>query len=179
MYWCLFQPSNAPLLTDNHRWVQSHTWVQTQHQRTCNKCSSVISLMLKLCTKSDPTSNRKQGCPSGRFNSSTARSDIWVWISIIRELTNKHTYNINRTWLWLWTFLNKGIDIIRYPFNNMCSLLRIFLCFFVIVKLLNIKRNSGQNLRFKVLVFFPLFFWSLTSSGGAVCSGRRQLDITV
>lgn len=34
----------------------------------------------------DPTSNRKHGCPSGRFSSSTALSDIWVWISIIREL---------------------------------------------------------------------------------------------
>ncbi len=36
-----------------------------------------------------PTSSRKHGCPSGRLKSSTALSDIWVWISIIRELRNK------------------------------------------------------------------------------------------
>lgn len=41
-----------------------------------------------------PTSSRKHGCPSGRFKSSTALSDIWVWISIIRELwSNKTPFN--------------------------------------------------------------------------------------
>lgn len=112
-----------------------------------------LSVQTRSVSLTHPTSSRKHGCPSGRFKSSTALSDIWVWISIIRELQGKKYWKIFKKQK------HSHINVILYTWQTavifeLCNLSLTFIQQSKIFKLHHTVQRGSFTVNLQLIVDF-------------------------
>jgi hypothetical protein len=130
----------------------------------CNNIPSIaddISIPIHVCPQSSntlplspephPRSKRKWGSSSGKASNSIARSDIWTWISIIRELvTDREKTHMNHS-------SNTDAHMTGSVYDKeLYLLLGVFSCLIFIVKLQWQYKRALNNKLYRI-TFNKLF----------------------